>query len=41
MRTEGDEKLEKIEIELDEIAKNVKQNLNSIFERGEKFGALA
>ena len=34
-------KLQQIEIELDEIANNVKQNINSIFERGEKFGVLA
>ena len=41
MRTEGDQKLDRIEIELDEIAQSVKKNLNSIFERGEKFGVLA
>lgn len=38
---ESNDKLEKIEIELDEIAQNVKKNISSIFERGEKFGVLA
>ena len=37
----ADEKINKIEVELDEIASNVKQNINKLFERGEKVGVLA
>ncbi|CDW87496.1 UNKNOWN [Stylonychia lemnae] len=35
------DKLQQIEIELEDIANNVKQNISDIFERGEKFGVLA
>jgi hypothetical protein len=38
---ESDSKISKIEVELEEIAENVKQNIGRIFERGEKFGMLA
>ena len=38
---ESDKKLNTIEVELQEIATGVRQNLQSIFERGEKFDSLA
>ena len=38
---ESDKKLNNIEIELEEIANGVRDNLNSIFQRGEKFDSLA
>ena len=38
---ESDKKLSNIEIELEEIANGVRDNLNSIFQRGEKFDSLA
>lgn len=39
--SQSDEKISQIEIELEEIAQNVKMNIGQIFERGEKFGILA
>lgn len=36
-----DEKISKIEVELNEIASDVKRHIGQIFERGEKFGVLA
>jgi hypothetical protein len=35
------DKISKIEVELEEIAESVKKNIGQIFERGEKFGILA
>ena len=40
-KTESDSKLNNIEVELEEIAQGVRNNLNSIFQRGEKFDSLA
>ena len=37
---ESNDKLEQIDIELGEIAENVKKNISDIFERGEKFNNL-
>ena len=37
---ESDKKLNNIEVELQEIAKGVRQNLDSLFQRGEKFNSL-
>ena len=38
---ESNQKLSNIEIELEEIAKGVRNNLQSVFERGEQFSSLA
>ena len=37
---ESDKKLGNIEIELEEIAQGVRDNLDSLFQRGEKFDSL-
>jgi hypothetical protein len=37
---ESTDKLSQMEIELGDIAKNVKKNISDIFERGERFGVL-
>ena len=37
---ESDKKLNNIEVELEEIANGVRENLQSIFQRGEKFDSL-
>ena len=37
---ESDRKLNNIEIELEDIAQGVRNNLESIFQRGEKFDSL-
>jgi hypothetical protein len=37
---DSNDKLGQMEIELGEIAGNVKKNISDIFERGEKFGVL-
>ena len=37
---ESDRKLNNIEVELEEIANGVRENLQSIFQRGEKFDSL-
>ena len=38
---ESNKKLGNIEIELEEIAQGVRENLDSLFKRGEKFDSLS
>ena len=39
--TNKDEKINQIEVELQDIADQVRNNIGKIFERGEKMGTLA
>ncbi len=41
MDEESNQKLGQIEIELEEIAQGVRDNLDSLFKRGEKFDSLS